>query len=133
MTQFCKQFCEHSEIRAFVKSGVLAKNYGCVNIINASLQYYCVSLTKMMEYLSKYSFKYNYISLPVYLLVILSLYTSCYSVAKPILELFLSKTTYYHQVTAISYLALVFSCIHCKAEIIITYCNSLPASGICLQ
>ena len=81
ITQFCKQFCEHSEIRAFVKSGVLPENYGCVNIINASLQYYCVSL--MMECLSKHSFRYNYISLPVYLLVILSLYTSCYSVAKP--------------------------------------------------
>ena len=122
--------CEHSEIRAFAKSGVLAENYGCINIINASLQYYCVSLTKMMECLSKHSFKYNYISLPVFCQLS---YPCTPPVAKPILEFFLSITTYYHKATAISHLALVFSCIHCKTKIIFTYCNSLPISGICLQ
>ena len=131
----CKQFCEHSEIRAFVKSDVLAENYGCVNIKNSSLQYYRVSLTKLMECLSKHSFRYNYISLAVWnhFLVILSLYTTCHSVAKPYFRVFLSITTYYHKATVISHLALVFSCIHCKTKIIFTYCNSLPLSGICLQ
>ena len=57
----CEQLCEDGEIwhlLVFVRNelGVLAENYDCVNIKNASLHYYTVSHTEMMGSSSKHSY-----------------------------------------------------------------------------